>query len=286
MLSTVLTTLVFLSQILVISIYAPNRRDRFYGELLRRHPPREYPHLYPGGTQHWERRGTILKLLHYPIAVGGLLLLGYGLADPASAAEMSELLLFYVLVQILPWFLSMYWDARGTRDFRAMERPSSRSASLVVRKLDALVAPWAIYLIVLVYVCVAVVAVYGALSQALEWGQVGGVMIYTCLLLVLVYWHYHKLLRSPRDDPYESDGDYWTGARRTMRVFMSAVALAGVILLVTLVLQMVDGPPGSDIGGAIVASIILQLVFIIENRWLWSQLERKDYSVYRLAGNE
>lgn len=180
----------------------------------------------------------------------------------------------------------MYWDIRGARAFKAAPRPSIRKTTLVPRKLDSLISPWAIYLVVVLYLCNTGLALYAGFSDPALRGRVGGVVLSAFVMLGLIYWHFRKFMRTARDDAYESNDDFWARGRRTMRVFVSAVALAGIINFVGLTTHLISGQQDNHLLGGIIVSVLLQAVLIIELRWMWYQLKHKDYSVYRLTSNE
>jgi len=277
---------IFLSQLAVVSLYAPFGRERYYGELLRRHPIKAYPLLYPSGTAHWDFQRRVLRLLHLPIALGGFLALAYALINSASNETLSDLLVGCLLIQLLPWFLAIYWDLREERAFKFVPRPNVREAELTPRKLKSLISPWAIVLAVGLYLITAGMAMYAAFDEPQAWGQFSSMAIASAVLLGLIYWYFHKFMRTARNDPYELNDEYWAKARRSMRLIVLAVASASIVNLAGLIAHTANWPLEYDLYGRLIVSLLMQVVLIIENRWLWHQLDDKDFSVYRVTSNQ
>src|SRR4051812_47010352 len=64
-----LIAVVFASQIVVLSFYAPIRWQRYHARLFEKYPREEYPRLHPLPREELERKFAIFRPMHLIIGV-------------------------------------------------------------------------------------------------------------------------------------------------------------------------------------------------------------------------
>jgi hypothetical protein len=157
---------VYLSQILLISLYFPSRVLRRARVLIEAYPPSEYPKLYPVPRATIERLLRFYRDLNLGLLVLGLALLaaawktGYTLDSvlrPGDAYPIRNPFRFamgYTALQWLSLMLFGYWEIRYFKRMRAAARV--RTAELKARRLLDFVSPALLAIAVAMYVGAAV----------------------------------------------------------------------------------------------------------------------------------
>ncbi len=164
---------VYLSQILLISLYVPSRVLRRARGLIEAHPPAEFPKLYPMPVATIDRTLRAYRNLNGGVVVLGLALLiadwwlGYtidgvwriweeGEQSPARNPQaLARIYVFYTVLQgLLSIALFAYWESRYFKRMRAV-RGGIRTAELRARRLFDFVSPALLGTAVAAYVAVA-----------------------------------------------------------------------------------------------------------------------------------
>jgi hypothetical protein len=157
---------VYLSQVLLISLYLPNRLLHRARHVIETFPPSEYPRLYPEPLARINRKLRIYRYLN-----GGLLLLGLGLlaaawlsdyriaarygAYPTAVAYSS-----YTILQLSPIIVLSFWGIAYFRRLREAARGRIRTAELKARRPFEFVSPPLLGTAVAMYVVASAVLLY------------------------------------------------------------------------------------------------------------------------------
>lgn len=229
---------VYLSQILLVSLYVPSRVVRRARNLIGTYPPAEFPKLYPVPVATIERTLRVYRSVNVGVVVVGLALLAadwwsgytidsawwtwqegepYPVRNMRGAAWVST---FYTLLQyLLSIALFAYWESRYFKRMRAAARDRIRTAELKARRLFGFVSPVLLGTAAAMYVGVTVSLLF------LELPQRGTAIMITCLTMsnvwaagCLVWVHYRK-----KHDPHQTHEDR---ARMIRTVWQSVVVLS------------------------------------------------------------
>lgn len=150
---------VYLSQILLISLYVPSRVLRKARGLIATYPPAEFPKLYPVPVATIERTLRVYLGLNLAVVVLGLALLaadwwsGYTIdsawwawqeGDPYPVRNIRAIAWVSTFYTVLQFLLSItlfaYWESRYFKRMRAA-RGRIRTAELKARRLFGFVSP-------------------------------------------------------------------------------------------------------------------------------------------------
>lgn len=275
-----LIAIVFASQIIVLSFYAPFRWLRGYALLFTRYPPENYPRLYPVPKEQIERKLAIFRRIHLAIGVGAAVMLVAALVYAESPRQVVTLMSLSMLAQIfLPVYIALPLVHRNWKAFRAMPPPSARSAELRQWRITDFVSPLWIGLGLagqaLALTCAVVVYLY--------WPNTLGVfptgIVSAAFLLVMVYTLSGRVA-FVRADPYMSQEDTFRVRQRSnRRIFVGAAgygAFGTLLLLYNAGLIRFDG-----VYMQMVFSVLLQIaVVLLVSSQDWD-LDTRDFSVYR-----
>jgi hypothetical protein len=152
-----------LGQVLVVSLYVPNRILRRARVLIESHPPSEFPKLYPVPVATIERTLRVYRIANLGLAVLGFALLAaawrYGYTiDPAwqggdvAMPNPYPIAFVYTVLQMLPTFLFGLLELGYFKLMRAAARDRIRTAELKARRLFDFVSPVLLGTAVAVYV--------------------------------------------------------------------------------------------------------------------------------------
>jgi hypothetical protein len=175
---------VYLSQILLISLYVPSRVLRRARGLIKTHPPAEFPKLYPMPVATIDRTLRAYRNLNGGVVMLGLALLiadwwlGYtidgvwriweeGEQSPARDPQaLARIYMFYTVLQgLLSIALFQYWESRYFKRMRAV-RGGIRTAELRARRLFDFVSPALLGTAVAAYVAVSASLLFLELPQS------------------------------------------------------------------------------------------------------------------------
>ena len=286
---------IYLSQALVISLYAPSSIQRRLRGLIAAHPPAEFPKLYPVPVATIERVLRICFGLNLGILVLGLALLAaawfsgytfdrawYGGDIPISDAH-PRLWVGYTYLQLVPAVLFAYWGHRYGKGMRAAARSRIRTAELKPRRLLDFISPALLVTVAVTYVGAAVVLllVVGESPRRIGGASVGefNALLFAVLTLEHIglagvfFW----ALYGKKPDPYQTREDW----ARTMR--FSLQCCAGVCAL-----QSVLGAASSVLLAfdllryiPLLVSCFLQAVWVPLTLKLLRSFDQQSFDVYR-----
>ena len=152
--------IVFLSQVLLISLYYPRAILGRMRRVFKTHPPSEYPKLYPKPTEHYERTQRNYGIANHLILFGGVVVWVVLLFTERSGEWDHVFAAWFFFVQFVP---VMLLDLSSLREFRLMRNANSRTtrvAQLTPRRLFDFVSPTMVGLAIFTYVVFIVFIVY------------------------------------------------------------------------------------------------------------------------------
>jgi hypothetical protein len=278
----ILFTAVFVSQIVVLSFYVPQRSRRYYALMFTRYPPEEYPRLYPMPREKMERRLALAMPLHLVIGGISVITLVVSLLHGAHSLELARRMFTCFLFQILPTYLSMFLMIRVAKAFRAMPPPSVRSVELRPWRTADFVSPLWIGLglagqvIALTCAVVAYLHRREALLMALICSLMSGALLLRMLNVLL------GRVTFMRSDPFMSTADTFRVRQRRFRALFRGGAGLGAAYAFLLLYQAQLFHLDFDLAYTFVGlSIVFQLVWLALASAQGRDLETRDFSVYR-----
>jgi len=263
---------VFLCQVLLVSLYLPWKILAHITHVLDTHPPADYPRLYPRPVEHYagsRRRFWMLSLTG--LAVGLALLAWLGVM-PEGRDWAGPVALFYFLLQLAPIGLLDWSQLREARLMR--ERSAVRRASLERRRLRDLVPPGMLGTALLTYA--GFVLLIAWLRQFDYpwfggWWNVVGITIGNLILCAIAV----RQINTPRRNPHEAPADRKTRTRALVTAMLLTSIAATVFVSLNIGLAAFDQrglqPAAQSVYFQVLAVIMSQIYLV----------RAADYDAYR-----
>lgn len=285
---TPIIILVFISQIITISLYMPFVVRRYSRELVRRYPESEYPRLYPIGADIRIARGQKSKYWHYAAAIFCALILLYGLFTSMASKNLTWMIVLALLVQNIPIVIAGRWMVQRDRALKEMPPLSVRSSALKTRGLRDLLSIRSFYLAIAMYIASLIMGGI-LLTQDLEgekWGYLGIVfiMVIGALHFAFTMKKIFALVEMPRVDPYASTEDVFQRAGQDAKTVVGASTFVSFSLALTLLWLFIKASGLQDYDGIpviLLMSLLAQVSMVAVGHGIARQLNNTDYSVYK-----
>ncbi len=275
-LMTAIIYLAVISQIFTISIFFANKWHQRKVFLLTKYPPKDYPNLYVQSLTTELNRIKLRKLMDRIIAFVSLSIVTLFYLTKTDLEIVSNSILVIASVQLLPWFLSIYWLKENSL-LMAKNFPSAkRKSSFEHRKLIDFVSPLKLILAVLSYA----LALFFALTIFVQ--QLWLEQSYKALLLILlnttmvIYlaWLLFISLYGKKKDHFISSEDRLkliAEKCKTLSSFliMYSTFIIGICLIKTFNLDQIYVPA--------MTGLFIQLLFVLS----FTKSTGKNYDVYK-----
>ncbi len=267
---------IFLSQVLLISLYLPKRLLGRLRHIVARYPPSEYPKLYPVPLDTVERAQRNYRNLNsFALLVGLALVLAGVLAPTVEIFDWdSAVLTMYSAIQWSPFIIA---TTAGFTYFNLKRRPDSRStrrADLHPRRLFDFVSPALVGAAILVYLAFVLLILYVRQFEFPWFGGHWNIFAMTAANLLFAGLIF-KSLYGKRKDPYKAHEDRMREIElnANLLVWVSIVATLFVVIAVTLrALELPDVIP-------VAQSLYFQLLALISFRAF--RIDHVNFEVYR-----
>jgi len=275
-LMTAIIYLVVISQIFTISIFFANKWHQRKNFLLAKYPPKDYPNLYVQSLTTELNRIKLRKLMDRIIAFISLSIVTLFYLTETNLEIVSNSILVIATIQLLPWFLSIYWLKKNSF-LMAKKFPSTkRKSSFNNRKLTDFVSPFKLIASILCYA----LALFFALTIFIE--QLWLEQSYKALLLLLINtamviylaWLIFISLYGKKKDHFISSEDrikLIAEKCKTLSSFliMYSTFIIGICLIKTFNLDQIYVPA--------LVGLFIQLLFALS----FTKSTDKNYDVYK-----
>ncbi len=274
----ILFSVVFLSQVLLISIFLPRQvlaRLRF---VVRTYPPAQFPKLYPVPMDQVEKAQRSYRNLNVFALLVGLAMVLAGLIWPGNEmfnGENDFVPMIYLMIQFSP-ILILATNA-GITYFNPMRNTgsnSTRRAELTPRRVFDFVSPALLGVATFVYVAFIVLIVYVRQFEFPWFGGYSNLVGVTAINLAFAGVAF-KAVYGKRKDPYQAHEDRTRQmeATATLLLWTSIAATLFIALAVTLrAFELSDFLPVS-------MSLYFQLVALMSFREF--RIDNVNFEVYR-----
>jgi len=154
MYDNILFYVVFLSQLLLVSHFYPQKVLSQMRQMLSRYPATEYPKFYTKPVEFYANGMRIYEITNKAIlTLGIILLVSIGVWDGKSEGYVPEMLPFaFWGLQIIPFLLIELFGYTNSKMMREADKRTTRNADLNPRRLFDFVSPVMVGLSVFMYV--------------------------------------------------------------------------------------------------------------------------------------
>ena len=278
---TVIIYSVFFTQIMIISFYLPTKFRRFRRQLFEEHPQSEFPKLYYQPFKIELRRQKIRKILDLSIGFAALTALFFTLSNSYSNQQVTEVMFFTAIVEILPFILSQYWGRKNSQLMKKMPQPQKRITFLVARKLIHYVEPMTIALATIMYITAMLLGGY------VYWNSIGfdnlfsfessgliSLLLFNTFVAIYVSILLSKALYEKREDQNLSNEDRLLFMRKKINQLIQSIILYSLFTIGAIMIKMYGLERNTVY---VLASVCLQVIMLIKV----NPTKERDFSVYR-----
>ena len=228
--------ILFLSQILLFSVYFPNKIYQRMRYVITHYPCNQYPKLYPQPIENYHRFHGNYRLANWLIAAAGLVILTLSIVfnNKGEFIEPQVLVWLFFMVQFMPVMVIELSEFSQFKMMRTVDRSSVRSATLSPRNLASFIAPKWLY-VALITLLIAIL--YGFYLEDFTISIEGSAVFAAGILLSvnaffsgLIYWNlYGKKL-----NPHQTEADRQKVITVAIKSLVFISISASIFLMVTL----------------------------------------------------
>lgn len=289
MLIDILFYSVLLAQVLIISVYYPNKFSCRIGYVLEKYTQEEYPKLYQNSF--YKNPGARFKrgLKVYKIANGIICFIGLGILltmmitsyAPSGIKENQHIafIIIFFLLQALPMIVMSMSAYKWYRYVRETAKPKLRSAELMPRRLFDFISPIYVVLAIVLY-CVWLGYYLSSPDNALpwRWNTVVTVIGITALNLFYIY-SIRRYLQGKKINPHQAYKDQLMQIEGIVRVYI----YASIGMSVSLIVFDTVNRYGLDIYEPVIMSVYFQICMILGVGQMMrsERIEDMDFDVYK-----
>ncbi len=281
----ILFCLIFLAQVLLISIYYPWQFRRQIGSILEHHPPHEYPRLYPNASVDIAKVApNALRLywgLNLVVAAVGLSLIGLaaGLGyTPNPRGGMEVVVIAFAFLQMIPHLLAELSAAQLYRLMRRANRNTIRTAALEPRRIADFVSPVAVLGALLLFPLWMIVYLYRVGNDPWEARVIVTLLVVTGLHIMCVGGA-SQAMHGRKQDPHMSAEDRFTRIASVVRISVFTSIGVSLFLIATDSVRAF----GLDVFEPAMTSVYVQLLAVLGATLAFrsNKISQMDFSVYR-----
>lgn len=272
----VVVYIVFFSQVVVISFWVSYVWRNNLSSIYKQYSQAEYPKFYCQPVETLYRQLLVRKCLDFIIGSGCLVLIVFAFFQSTSTKSLANMMFFCAMAQIIPFFVSGYWEAKSNRLRRQNQQPTRRKAQLIARRLGEFVSPWYTYIAVSIFFVSMIVGLYVFVADS--WGPsnysvLALLALSLCVNIFLVSYIY-KNLYGKSSDQYIQYSDKLKKIAFTIRrlVFLS-ISYSFFVITILIGEALAFG----DIATYLFTSVYMQIVLSLETKSAY----KRDFNVYK-----
>ncbi len=288
-----LYTIMFLSQVYVISIHYPRIMISRMRHVISHFPPSDYPKLYPsapavaqGATAYAAsllRRCDLYLILNYVIAGVGIVLIAvmlFGNYEPSAKGGAEIFVMAYFFVQVIPLLYSAFKEFSTHKRMRDLFDEPKRSADLRPRRLFNYISPvWVTAAVVMYLIWLTFfLSVTPEGSSATSVERIATIVLITGMNVayaVIIASH----ISGKKINPYQSAAEREQVTRTTVRILTISSFMVCFFLTMT---QAADHF-AFEVFDPVMVSAFMQmcLIFGIGDALRSIRLEQINFDVYK-----
>jgi len=273
---TVIIYLAVISQILTISIIFANKwykRRRF---LLTQYPPVDYPNLYVQSSAIELKRIKIRKLIDRSIAILSLSIVLFFYLTKTELETVASAILIIAAIQLLPWFLSGYWNKENNLLMAENFPSSKRKTSFANRKITDFVSTEKLVLVLLSYGTTLIFTLYIFFEEL--WLNNSNrallLLVLNTLMVSYLIWLLFNSLYGKKNDNFISSNDRLKLISDKCKTITSFIIVYSVFITSICLIKTFDL---NQVYVSAITGFFIQLIFAL----IFSKSVNKNYAVYK-----
>ena len=269
--------LVYISQIVLISVVIPFWAVNRVNRMLENYPPASYAKLYPVSLAAINYAISTFKIMNALMVMIGLLILGFTAVNGAEELmnwDTQSMLTITFFLQLLPFLYLGLSGVKYQQLMRQVGQPSKRKAQLTRRNMMEFVPKYLLMAAVISFIAYVLMVIY--IQQNPFPGFVGyWNILFVFLLNVFYFFMIHRIISGKKMDPHQSHDDRMNHTHLVVKLLTMGAILANLFLTINLVLSVLDLRHIGDI----IQSLYFQLVALMMSQT--TTYEPDNYDVYR-----
>ncbi len=269
--------LVFISQIVVISVIIPWWVKTRVDSMTTNYPPASYPKLYPVSIEAINYAVKTFKLLNALMVIIGLLIIAFTVvtgADELLNWDTQSMLTVTFVLQLMPFLYLGLSGIKYQQQMRQVSQSTQRKAKLTPRTVMDFVPKHLLTITLITLIAYVLTVIY------IEQNPFPGFVGYWNILFVFIlnafyFFMIHRIISGKKMDPHQSHDDRMNHTHLVVKLLTMGAILANLFLTTNLVLSVLDLRHIGDI----IQSLYFQLVALMMSQT--STYEPDNYEVYR-----
>jgi len=274
----ILFNIVFISQIILLSWYYPNKIINRIKKVMKDYPPSEYPKLYLKPQSYYQKKIDIFSNLTFfgLISCFSVVLISWSMGN--SPVEEMLIVICFAL-QIIPILLLGITSTIHFKNMKIAHKTTSRSANLQPRKFFDFVSPLLFSFAIILFITFMYIYLYTHdydLSKTEVLITFIGAPLLQFYFMGMLIWK----LNSGKSNPLISEAD----RVREIKVVAKIAVYASIAMSVFLIMMTVmDEYKSLDALDPVILSLYMQLitVFGIGTELRSVKIDQVDFDVYK-----
>lgn len=269
-------------QILVISIVVPTWIRQMNVAEMARYPESEFPLLYTLGTEVRLARQRLCQGLNYLSAIICIGIISWASRQHYSLSELSVYLSYCLLIQLLPFSLTDYWEWQVKRLRKQLHSSTVRKATLATRRLNDIISPYVVLIYCLLFALVVGVSLFLLATEQLSATKFFRIVLINTVYIIHTLFLLRRYYLRPRQDPVASMGEELMKIKRIAWIYVGVGVFISFSSLMSLSKEFVaiDGET-IKVLACVTTSLFMQAMFILSCLLRRQRLYNSDYSVYK-----
>jgi len=270
----ILFSLVFLSQILLISLWLPAKVRSHARHILTTYPAEQYPRLYPKSAATYERalvHFTWINAVIFLIALFFWLVFNFDESNDDYAGVAWAIF----MLQSLPFILLEFFTLRTWKLMQEADIRTTRTASLQPRRIKDIVSPFQLSILAVSFLIFCVFIAYVNQFNFPWFGGYLNVVILGagyCFLGGIILWN----LYTKKRDPYLEEADRLNRIRYMAKQFVFVCVAVTIYGMISISLQAFELREFKQLAMSIYCQVLAVSCFftVYQDRYV-------NYEVYR-----
>ncbi|WP_199611448.1 hypothetical protein [Flocculibacter collagenilyticus] len=273
----VLFYILFFAQIVIISHYYPRKFLAITRDIIRTHPPEEYPKLYPLPLSVLERKMRFYSDLNLTALLIGLGILIHGIT--ASNGQLlnwdnGTVITGYIFIQVIPILYASYAGCEYSKIMKLSNKSNKRYADLTPRKLSHYVSPYYLYaagICYLLFIALVVYFMYHPFDGFAGLGNIAGVTFLNLFFATLIL----RQLYGKNSVPLMSSQDKFLQLQNSIKIAVFVSIAMTVHISLSIIFSAVNQPQLQDS----MHSLYMLVIFIFACKHI--KIDLLDFDVYK-----
>ncbi|TDR19457.1 hypothetical protein [Marinicella litoralis] len=274
-------TLVFMTQIFLLSVFYPGKLLQRMRTIQKKYPESTHPKLYPKSTNYYQKMSSFYGIINGLIFILGWVIVYYvHEGSLVSEKGINQMLPWvYFMIQMIPTWLLEIFGFRLSKLMKQEDTRKQKSATLAPRRLTEYVSPQLLSAVIITYFVFVVIAFY---IEGCKF-ELDGKAFQMSVILLLCYAFFFGmmswLIYGKKPDPYQSKTDRIKTITLVIKTYCYTMMACAFFMVFALAVSI----HGLKSMMPVAMSLFLQFIVVISMGYMLhnNRLEDINFDVYR-----